>query len=104
MSCLASISCSTAQHPFWGGKQIQLKSFKASATAIFDKYIIFICTNDAKERHNNYKYRFYTQLLPFTHESYICVKILHTKIKFHLIKIGLDQKIMRCIPCEVVQS
>ena len=84
--------------PFWKKIQLELKSFWAPADAIFDVYIIFIGMNDAKKGNNNYRYSFYTQLIPHVKLGPICSKFGRFQTIFHVIKIGSKKKIARCTP------
>ncbi len=57
--------------PFWKKIQVEVKSFGAPADANIDAYIVFIGINDAKKDNNNYRYSFYSLLIPYVKLGFI---------------------------------
>ena len=84
--------------PFWKKIQVELKYFLATVNANFDAYIVFMGMNDAKKGNNNYRYSFYTHLIPYVKLCSISTKFGRIPPFFHAIKIGLKKKIARCTP------
>ena len=84
--------------PFWKKIQVELKYFLATVNANFDAYIVFMGMNDAKKGNNNYRYSFYTHLIPYVKLCSISTKFGRIPPFFHAIKIGFKKKIARCTP------
>ena len=78
--------------PFCKKIQVELMYFLAAVNANFDAYIVFIGMNDAKKGNNNYRYSFYTQLIPYVMLGFFSSKFGRIPSIFHAIKIGFKKK------------